>query len=137
MACFPGLVRGAGSLAGSSAVRDASWFAWSRGRWKTKAMFYGPFRVGRSSTTNFRPTPRASVERKRVSSVGFGFQPIPGRLIAARVSPVRSDRSVRLNPTWFARHAVSDHHGAETLGRRGRSGRQTAPEPAPDPKGGR
>jgi hypothetical protein len=43
MACFPGLVRGAGSLAGSSAVRDASWFAWSRGRWKTKAMFYGPF----------------------------------------------------------------------------------------------
>jgi hypothetical protein len=45
MACFPGLVRGAGSLAGSSAVRDASWFAWSRGRWKTKAMFYGPFRA--------------------------------------------------------------------------------------------
>ena len=41
MARFPGLVRGAGS----SAVRDASWFAWSRGRWKTKAMFYGPPRV--------------------------------------------------------------------------------------------
>jgi hypothetical protein len=45
MARFPGLVRGAGSPAGSSGVRDASWFAWSRGRWKTKAMFYGPFRA--------------------------------------------------------------------------------------------
>ncbi len=39
MARFPGLVRGPGSLAGSSAVRDASWFAWSRVHWKTKAMF--------------------------------------------------------------------------------------------------
>ncbi len=45
MACFPGLVRGADSLAGSSAVRDASWFARSRGRGKTKARFYGPFRA--------------------------------------------------------------------------------------------
>jgi hypothetical protein len=76
MACFPGLVRGAGSPAGSSAVLDASWFAWSRVRWKTKAMFYGPFRA--------RPVIHA-----------------------------------------------------EALGRRGRAGRETAPEPAPDPKGGR
>ena len=45
MSCFPGVVRGAGLPAGSSAARDASWFAWSRGRWKTKAMFNGPFRV--------------------------------------------------------------------------------------------
>ena len=29
--------------------------------------------------TNFRPIPRASVERNRVSSVGFRFQPFPGR----------------------------------------------------------
>ena len=67
----------------------------------------------------------------------FGSQPFSSRLITARVSAVRSDRSVRLNPNWFAHHAVFDHHGAETLGRRGRAGRETAPEPAPDPKGGR
>ncbi len=45
MACFPGLVRGIGAPAGSSGVRDASWFARSRDRWKTKARFYGPFRA--------------------------------------------------------------------------------------------
>src|SRR5208337_3217307 len=100
-------------------------------------MFYGPFRVGRSSTTNFRPTPRASVERKRVSSVGFRFQPY-FQSADRRAREFRPFGQVgEAQSHLFARHAVSDHHGAEILGRLGRSGRETAPEPAPDPKGGR
>ena len=33
--------------------------------------------------------------------------------------------------------ALPQREAGETLGRRGRAGRETAPEPVPDPKGGR
>ena len=45
MACFPRSLGRAGPRVRSTAVRDASWFAWSRGRWKTETTFYGPFRA--------------------------------------------------------------------------------------------